>query len=71
LAKPHRSEFRGGGEFLILVDRNENTSRAEVRRTLRHESCHVFVDRKEPEEHGPMFSGVHETILTAFLSARI
>jgi len=33
----------------------KNTSLAEVRRTLRHKSCHVFVDWKEPEEHGLMF----------------
>jgi len=26
-----------------------------VRDTLQHEACHVFVDWKEPEEHGPMF----------------
>jgi len=45
------------GEYLILVDRLDNTSFAEVRRTLQHESCHVFVDWKEPEEHGAMFQG--------------
>jgi hypothetical protein len=43
------------GEFLILVDQNENTSIADVRQTLQHEACHVFVDWQEPEEHGPMF----------------
>jgi hypothetical protein len=43
------------GEFLILVDQHENTSSAEVRETLQHEACHVFVDWQEPEEHGPMF----------------
>jgi hypothetical protein len=45
----------GEHEFVILVDRRENTSVAEVRETLFHESCHIFVDWKEPEEHGPMF----------------
>jgi hypothetical protein len=35
------------GEFLTLVDRRDNTSFAEVRRTLQHESCHVFVDWRE------------------------
>jgi len=43
------------GEFLIMVDRRDNTSFAEVRRTVQHESCHVFVDWKEKEEHGAMF----------------
>ncbi len=43
------------GDFLISVDRNENTSLAEVQETLQHEACHVFVDFQEPEEHGPMF----------------
>ena len=33
------------------MDRNEDTSDADVRRTLQPESCHVFV----AEEHGPMF----------------
>jgi hypothetical protein len=41
--------------LLIVVDRNENTSIAELRKTLQHEACHVFVDFQEPEEHGPMF----------------
>src|SRR6266704_4475540 len=45
----------GDGEFLILVDRNENTSLAEVRRTLAHESCHIYVNWQEQEEHGPAF----------------
>jgi hypothetical protein len=45
----------GEHEFLILVDQGENTSLADLRRTLAHESCHVFVDWQEPEEHGPMF----------------
>ncbi|HJZ64114.1 MAG TPA: SprT-like domain-containing protein [Candidatus Acidoferrum sp.] len=43
------------GKILILVDTNENTSASEVRRTLRHEACHIFVGSREPEEHGPMF----------------
>ena len=43
------------GEFVILVDRRDNTSFAEVRRTLQNESCHVFVDWKESEMHGAMF----------------
>src|ERR1700676_2403965 len=43
------------GEFLVLVDQTENTSSGEVRETLQHEACHVFVDWKESEEHGPMF----------------
>jgi hypothetical protein len=52
-----RGESRklGDGEFLVLVDQNENTSIAEVRDTLQHEACHVFVDWQEPEEHGPTF----------------
>ena len=37
-------------EYVILVDRTENTSAADVRLTLEHEACHVFVDWKEPEE---------------------
>jgi hypothetical protein len=45
----------GEREFVILVDRRENTSVADVRGTLEHEACHVFVDWKEPEEHGPIF----------------
>jgi len=44
----------GEHEFVILVDRRENTSLAEVRSTLQHESCHVFLGQ-ESEEHGPMF----------------
>jgi hypothetical protein len=55
LAKPHRSEFHGHGEFLILVDGNENTSLADVRCTLQHEAVSRDVAWKEPEEHGPMF----------------
>jgi hypothetical protein len=38
------------------VDRRENTSLAEKRRTLQRESRHVFVDREEPEEHGRKLS---------------
>jgi hypothetical protein len=45
----------GEHEYQICVDRRENASIAEVRETLQHESCHVFVDWQEPEEHGPMF----------------
>ena len=45
----------GERQFLVLLDRRENTSLAEVRRTLQYESCHVFVDWREKEEHGPMF----------------
>ena len=44
-----------GGQFVIVLDRNENTSLDSVRKTLKHESCHVSVDWKEPEEHGAMF----------------
>jgi hypothetical protein len=43
------------GDFLISVDRNENTSIAELRETIAHESCHVFVNWQEQEEHGPRF----------------
>ncbi|HJZ65069.1 MAG TPA: SprT-like domain-containing protein [Candidatus Acidoferrum sp.] len=43
------------GKILILVDHNENTSLNDIRRTLQHESCHVFVGSREQEEHGPMF----------------
>jgi hypothetical protein len=42
-------------EYQILIDRRENTSIEDVRRTLEHESCHIFVDWKEQEEHGRMF----------------
>jgi len=45
----------GEHEFVIRVDRRENTSIADVRRTLEHEVCHVYVDWQEPEEHGPAF----------------
>jgi hypothetical protein len=45
----------GDGEYLIFVDRRENTSFADVNDTLRHEACHVYVDWKEKEKHGPMF----------------
>jgi len=48
------------GKILILVDHNENTSASEVRRTLRHEACHIFVGSREPEEHGPMFRACME-----------
>jgi hypothetical protein len=37
--------------FEIIVD----GSSSNVRHTLRHESCHVFVDWKESEMHGAMF----------------
>ena len=47
-------KFSDGG-YLVLVDRRDNTTFAEVRRTLQHESCHVFVDWKESEMHGPEF----------------
>ncbi|SRR5713101_7332437 len=43
------------GEYLILIDQRENTSIADVRDTLQHEVCHVFVDWQESEEHGAMF----------------
>jgi hypothetical protein len=42
-------------EFRIWIDRRENTSVADVRDTLQHEACHIQVDWKEPEEHGPAF----------------
>jgi hypothetical protein len=48
-----RRHAQNGG---VLLDRRENTSLAEVRRPLRHKSCHVFVDREEAEEHGPKLS---------------
>ena len=53
-----RGEARKYGEhdFVIFVDRRENTSIADVRRTLEHEACHVAVTWREPEEHGPIFS---------------
>jgi hypothetical protein len=52
-----RGEARklGEREFSIVVDQGENTSIADVCRTLQYEACHVFVDWQEPEEHGPMF----------------
>jgi hypothetical protein len=42
-------------DYRIWIDRRENTSLADVRDTLKHESCHVYVDWKEAEEHGAMF----------------
>jgi hypothetical protein len=45
----------GEHEFVILVDRRENTSITDVHRTLQHEACHVFVDWQEKEGHGAMF----------------
>jgi hypothetical protein len=44
------------------VDQNENTSLADVRETSEHEGCHVFVDWKEPEEHGGDVSGVRVAV---------
>ena len=45
----------GQHEYVILVDHRENTSLADVRRTLQHEACHIQVDLKESEEHGLAF----------------
>ena len=41
----------GEREFVIMVDRSENTSVADVRETLEHEACHVYVDWREKDEH--------------------
>jgi hypothetical protein len=49
------AEKLGEHDYRIWIDRRENTSLADVRDTLRHEACHVFVDWKESEEHGAMF----------------
>jgi len=45
----------GEHDYRIWIDRRENTSIADVRDTLQHEACHVFVDWREPEMHGAMF----------------
>jgi SprT-like family len=45
----------GEHDYRIWIDRRENTSIADVRNTLQHEACHVFVDWQELEEHGAMF----------------
>jgi hypothetical protein len=45
----------GEHDYWIGIARRENTSIVDVRDTLQHEACHVFVDWKEPEAHGPMF----------------
>ena len=45
----------GEHDYRIWIDRRENTSITKARDTLQHEACYVFVDWKEPEEHGPMF----------------
>ncbi len=45
----------GEHDYRIWIDRRENTSLADVRDTLQHEACHVFVDWKESEMHGSMF----------------
>ena len=45
----------GEHDYRIWVDRRENTSIADVRDTLQHEACHVFVDWQEAEEHVAMF----------------
>ena len=51
------AEKLGEHDYRIWIDRRRNTSIAEVRVTLQHEACHVFVDWKESEEHGAMFRG--------------
>jgi SprT-like family len=38
--------------FVIVLDRNSNTSESEARDTLRHEACHVATWGEEPV-HGP------------------
>ncbi len=45
----------GERDYRICIDRRENTSIADVRDTLQHEACHVFVDWREEEQHGSMF----------------
>ena len=45
----------GEHDYRIWIDRRENTSISDVRDTLEHEACHVFVDWQESEEHGAMF----------------
>ena len=55
LAKPHRSEFRGDGEFLILVDRNENMSLADVRVRCSKRPCHVLLIGKNRESTARCF----------------
>jgi len=49
------AEKLGEHDYRIWIDRRENTSLADVRDTLQHEACHVFVDWKESEEHGAKF----------------
>lgn len=38
--------------FVIVLDRNQNTSESKARDTLRHEACHVATWGEEPK-HGP------------------
>jgi len=40
--------------FVIVLDRNQNTSESKARDTLRHEACHVATWGEEPL-HGPRF----------------
>ncbi|SRR6266404_1030251 len=49
------AEKLGEHDYRIWIDRRENTSIADVRDTLQHEACHVFVDWQEAEEHGKLF----------------
>jgi hypothetical protein len=47
--------FYSGGAARIKIDRKTVTSEKRALEVLRHEECHVFVNRQEAEEHGAMF----------------
>lgn len=44
----------GDDSFLILIDRETNTTEDDMRSTLEHEACHVLT-REAGREHGAVF----------------
>lgn len=45
----------GEEKFVIALDPNWNTSKAEALDTVRHEACHVATWGEEPDAHGAHF----------------
>ena len=43
------------GSLVIVLDKYRITTQNQLNLELSHESCHVFIDFREPEEHGPGF----------------
>lgn len=41
--------------FVIVLDPAWNTSESEALDTMRHESCHVAIWRREADDHGALF----------------